>query len=87
MVEMLKLVILYHTVENSYSTLAHNQTPEEATRFLEQWNKHLKPGFSLVSLDQKKPHRTADVQDCRTCRDIVRRSPGLQQPKFQRRKS
>lgn len=86
--EALKLVILHNATENRYSISAHNQTPEEAKRLLEEWNKHLQPGCSLVSLDQRKPHQTADPQDCRTCRDVVRRSSGLQpQPKFQRRKS
>jgi hypothetical protein len=86
---VLKLVILRNATENWYSISAHNQTPEEAKRLLEEWNKHLQPGCSLVSLDQRKPHQTEDhPQDCRTCRDVVRRSSGLEpQPKFQRRKS
>jgi len=84
--EQLKLVILYHAAENWYSPSAHNQTPAEAQAFIDQWGPHLKPGFSFLLLDQRKRHRAADPNDCRTCRDIVRTSSGLEpKPKFKRR--
>jgi hypothetical protein len=85
--EPLQFLILYHRAENVYSVSAHNQTPAEAQAFIEQWNKHLKPGYSLIAFDQRKPH-TTDTATCRACRDAVRRRSGLQpQPRFQRRKS
>jgi hypothetical protein len=62
-------VILYHATENVYSVSAHNQAPEEAKRLLEEWKTHLHPGFSLVSIAQRRSHRIADAQDCRACRD------------------
>ena len=84
--ETLKLVILYYAAENWYSPSAHNQTPQEAQSFIDKWNSHLKPGFSFLSLDQRKHHRATDPKDCRACRDTVRHSSGLQpQPKFKRR--
>ncbi len=86
--EPLKLVILYNATENWYSLSAHNQTPEEAQAFIEKWNPHLKPGFSFLSLDQRKRHRAADPKDCRTCREVVQHSSGLEpKPKFKRRET
>ncbi len=83
----LKLVIVYHAAENEYSVSAHNQTGEEARKLLAEWQPHLKPGFSFVVIDQRKPHSAADAANCRACRDTVRGSSGLQPPpRFKRRK-
>lgn len=80
------LTIVLDASEGSYQVLAHNQVPEEATRFREKWNPHLKPGVSLITLPQSRAHNENDAQSCRTCRRTVRRSSGLQPlPKFQRR--
>jgi hypothetical protein len=82
------LTVLFNATEGVYSILAHNQIPEEATRLREKWNPHLKPGLSLITLEQTTAHTTTNAQACRTCRATVRRSSGLQPlPKFQRRKS
>lgn len=80
------LTILFNATEGVYKVLTHNQIPEEATRFHEKWNPHLKPGMSLITLEQHRAHTTNEPQSCRTCRATVRRSSGLQPlPKFQRR--
>jgi hypothetical protein len=80
------LTILFNATEGVYWVLAHNQIPEEATRFREKWNPHLKPGMSLITLEQHSAHTTNEPQSCRTCRATVRRSSGLQpSPKFERR--
>lgn len=80
------LTILFDATEGVYMVLAHNQIPEEAARFREKWNPHLKPGVSLITLEQHSAHTTDDAQSCRTCRATVRRSSGLQPlPKFRRR--
>lgn len=85
---LLMLTVLFNANEGVYSILAHNQVPEEATRLQEKWNPHLKPGLSLITLEQQSSHTETNAQACRTCRAIVRRSSGLQPlPKFRRRKS
>ncbi len=82
----LRLVVLYDANANEYSISAHNRTPEDAEQFIREWNPHLKPGYSLIPLEQRKAHKATDPQQCETCRDIVRRSSGLQPlPKFVRR--
>jgi hypothetical protein len=82
------LTVLFNATEGVYSVLAHNQIPEEATRLREKWNPHLKPGLSLITLEQTAAHTTTNAQACRTCRATVRRSSGLQPlPQFQRRTS
>lgn len=84
----LNLVILYRAAENEYSVSAHNRTTEEANQLLQEWNQHLQPGCSLITLSQQKPHNAADAANCRACRDAVRRRSGLQPPPtFKRRKS
>lgn len=84
----LNLVILYRAAENEYSVSAHNQTAEEANQLLQEWNQHLEPGCSLITLGQQKPHSTADAAHCPACRNIVRRRSGLQPPPtFKRRTS
>ena len=66
--EPLKFLILFNATENVYSVSAHNQTPAEAQSFIEEWQSHLKPGFSFIALDQRKPH-TATAATCRACRE------------------
>ena len=83
----LQLVALYNVTENTYSISAHNKTPEEAQRVIQDFQQHLKPGFSLIAIDQRKPHKIADAQKCRACRETVARSSGLTPtPTFKRRK-
>jgi len=83
----LQLVALYDATENTYLISAHNKTPEETQKLIQEYNQHLKPGFSLIAIDQQKPHKTADAQKCRACRDTVARSSGLTPtPQFKRRK-
>ena len=84
----LKIVILYHAAENEYSVSAHNQTAEEAQKLLDEYQPHLKPGFSFVLMDQEKPHRAANAAACRACRETVRRSSGIApRPTFRRRRN
>lgn len=83
----LKIVILYHATENEYSISAHNQTAEEAQKLLAEWQPHLKPGFSLVVMDQREPHKAADAAACRACRNTVRHRSGFApMPAFRRRR-
>lgn len=83
----LTLVVLYHAQENTYSISAHNRTPEEASRLVEEGTPNLQPGLSLLTLKQRTSHKTVDAEACRTCRETVQRSSGLKPvPKFQRRK-
>jgi hypothetical protein len=83
----LQLLVLYNATENEYSISAHNQTLEEAQKLLEEWNPHLKPGFRLITLVQRKAHKGTEAAACRACRDIVRERSGLQPPPtFNRRK-
>lgn len=84
--ESLKLIVADDRNRNEYSLVAHNQTPEEAQSFLDQWTRHLREGNSFVVLDQTKRHATEEAQSCRACRDTVARSAHLEpQPKFVRR--
>lgn len=81
----LKLVILYEAGRNVYLVSEHNQTPEQAEQLVEEYNQHLKPGFSLIAIDQKKPHK-GNAEGCRACRRAVKQSSGLQpSPTFKRR--
>lgn len=83
----LKLIVAYDRNRNDYSLVAHNQTPEEAQSFLDQWTRHLREGNSFVVLEQTKWHATEKAQSCRACRNTAARSGQLQsQPKFVRRK-
>jgi hypothetical protein len=82
----LKLVVAYDRNRNEYSLVAHNQTPEEAQSFLDQWTRHLRPGSYLIVLDQAKQHRREEAQECRACRESVSRSGHFEpQPRFIRR--
>jgi predicted kinase len=85
--ESLQLIVAYDKNRNEYSLVAHNQTPEEAESYLDQWSRHLREGHSFVVLDQTKWHATERAQSCRACRDTVARSADLEpQAKFVRRK-
>jgi hypothetical protein len=82
----LKLVVAYDRNRNEYSLVAHNQTPEEAQSFLDQWTRHLRPGSYLIVLDQAKQHQREEAQECRACREFVARSGHFEpQPRFIRR--
>lgn len=82
----LKLVVAYDRNRNEYSLVAHNQTPEEAQSYLDQWSRHLREGNSFIVLDQTKWHATEKAQSCRACRETVARTAHLEpQPKFKRR--
>lgn len=82
----LKLIVAYDRNRNEYSLVAHNQSAEEAQRFLETWERHLREGHSFLVLDQTKRHATEEAQKCRACRDTVARSARLEpQPTFVRR--
>lgn len=82
----LKLIVAYDRNQNEYALVAHNQSPEEAQSFLDQWTRHLRPGCYLSVLDQAKQYEADDAQECRACRLTVARSAHLEpQPKFTRR--
>ena len=81
-----KLIAAYDRSKNEYSLVGHNQTPEEADGYLEEWSRHLRPECSFVVVGQTKQHATKDAQNCRACRDTVARSAHIEpQPKFRRR--
>jgi len=83
----LKLIVVYDRNRNEYSISAHNQSAEEAQKFVDQWNPQLIQGCSLILLDQVRRHRATHGRDCRACRETVGRSAHLEpQPKFIRRK-
>ena len=85
MTEPLMLVVLYHEAANLYSIAAHNQTPVEAEKLIQDRTQHLNNGDSLRMIAQRVRHN-AKVSDCRTCRIEVRWSPGLiPSPRFTRR--
>ena len=84
--ESLKLVVAYDRTHNECAVVAHNQTPEAAQSYLDQWSRHLRPECSFVVIDQTKHHQTEDAQKCRACRETVVRSARFQpQPTFKRR--
>lgn len=84
----LQLVIVYNAAESTYSLSEHNQPPDKANALVEEFNPHMKPGYQLITLEQQKAHKAEDAQNCRACRETVRRSSGLQPiPRFIRRKS
>src|SRR5690348_15150382 len=85
--EHLKLVVLYDANENECTISAHNLSDEEAAQVVAKWNPHFKPGYSLITLDQRKRHRTEDAALCRACRETVARSAHISpKPKFKRTK-
>lgn len=84
--ESLQLIVAYDKNSNEYALVAHNQTPEEAQSYLDQWSRHLREGHSFLVLDQTKRHAIEKAQSCRACRDTVARSADLEpQPKYVRR--
>ncbi len=86
MAEALKLLILHHRTNNEYRLITHNQTPEETRKFVSEWDEHLIEGATLIALDQGKRHSRADAQQCKACREAVRRSSGIEpKPQFKRR--
>ncbi len=81
----LKLIAVYYRNQNEYSLVAHNQSPEEAERYLGEWSHHLREGCSFNVIGQAKHHRTEQAEDCKACRERVASSAHLQpQPKFKR---
>lgn len=83
----LHIVIVYHAAENTYVVSAHNQPPDKAKAFIDDFNLETQPGSQLITIEQRRAHKTEDAQTCRACRETVERSSGLQPlPKFTRRK-
>ena len=79
-------MVIYNAAESTYSLSEHNQPADKAKSFVEDFNPHMKPGYTLITLEQQKAHKTEDVQQCRACRETVRQKSGLQPiPKFVRR--
>lgn len=84
--EHLKLVVLYDANRNEFAISAHNLGANDAQRFVDKWQPHFKPGYSLIQLDQTRRHRGQDAATCRACRETVARSAGISPtPKFKRR--
>ena len=82
----LKLVILYDAGSNQYSVLNHNLSTDEAQQ--QSAPAECATAASPVVIAQRKRHKTTDPQDCRACREDVRRVLGAQlntQAKFKRR--
>jgi hypothetical protein len=79
----LKIAICYYAEQNQYSVLFHNLTPEKAAE-VEKGRCDVLP---VLIIEQRKRHTVEDAQNCRACRDDVKRSSGLVPiPKFKRRK-
>jgi len=79
----LKIAICYHPEKNQYSVLFHNLTAEKAAE-VETGRSDVLP---VLIVEQRKRHSTEDAQNCRACREDVKRSSGLTpNPKFKRRK-
>jgi hypothetical protein len=79
----LKIAICYHAEKNQYSVLFHNLTGEQAAE-VEKGRSDVLP---VLIVEQQKRHSTEDAQNCRACRNDVKRSSGLNStPKFKRRK-
>ena len=79
-------MIIYSATENTYALSEHNQPADQAKSLVEDFNPHMKPGYTLIAFEQHKAHKTEDAQQCRACRDTIRQKSGLQPiPKFVRR--
>lgn len=79
----LKIAICYYADKNQYSVLFHNLTAEKAAE-VEKGRIDVLP---VLIVEQQKRHSTEDAQNCRACREDVKRSSGLNPtPKFKRRK-
>jgi hypothetical protein len=84
--EPLKLLLLYHRAANEYRLMSHNQIPDEARKFISEWDEQLALGTTPIALDETRRHATNDVQKCRLCTLTARHSSHLEpQPRFQRR--
>ena len=85
--EPLQLVVLYDANRNTYSILAHNQSPEEAQRIVAEQTTAECSGGSVIVLDQLKRHRVLDAERCRACRVRVKDAAHVTpEPQFTRRK-
>ena len=83
----LKLLVRYDSAQNEYSVLGHNLTAEQVDQQKASLDQCASPG-ELIALDQRNHHKTTDPQECRTCKEQVRRQAGLQpSPKFKRREA
>ena len=79
----LKIAICYYADKNQYSVLFHNLTAEKAAE-VETGRSDVLP---VLIVEQQKRHSTEEAQNCRACREDVKRSSGLNpSPKFKRRK-
>ena len=79
----LKIAICYYADKNQYSVLFHNLTAEKAAEV----EKGRCDDLPVLIVEQRKRHSTEDAQNCRACREDVKRSSGLNPtPKFKRRK-
>ena len=79
----LKIAICYYADKNQYSVLFHNLTAEKAAE-VETGRSDVMP---VIIIEQRKRHSTENAQNCRTCREEVKRSSGLTPtPQFKRRK-
>ena len=82
----LRLVILYDAANNQYQVSAHNLTPDEAEKVIQEWNPQLVQGRSLLTIGQRQRHKAQNPDQCRACRETVARASGLNpQPKFRRK--
>jgi hypothetical protein len=82
----LKALIVYDADKNEYSASAHNCDPQQVAQLVEKGQPDLCAGCRFIVLDQKRAHKTPDAQQCRACRDQVRKLSGLQPPpRFKRR--
>ncbi len=79
----LQLVILYDARRNEYMVVSHNLTPDEARKRASELSAQKLPALTVT---QRQRHSADDPEDCRTCRDDVKRAAGLTpSPKFSRR--
>jgi hypothetical protein len=84
--EKLHLIISHNVSENTYTVSEHNQIHDQAKSLIEEFNQQPTTGSTLIMLEQRKAHKTEAAQACRTCRETVQRSSGLEPlPKFTRR--
>jgi len=54
------LVIVYNAAENTYSLSEHNQPPDKAKQLVEEFNQHMKPGFTLITIEQRKVQKSGN---------------------------
>jgi hypothetical protein len=81
--ETFKLVILHNSLNNTYTVLDHNLTPEEADRLVRDLRS--KP-LSAFAVTQRVRHKREDPRACRACsKEVQRASRPKSRPRFQRR--